>query len=303
MYESIQVTRVTDVRDARDRLLEETHVATKSIESALRTFRGALDACQDETRRRRRLLSECMSQHDADCSALRRRYETALAVERTVAQAVEDVRAQLAHHKHRLTETSRGAAAWLWNVVEHLGGVAPGTTTSATAVSASTGGGTSPSTRSDSAPTDPSTGSTVRALGSVAVGAFMLGHDFGTDVRRVTLAAVEVPPDLFTTEPSDGYTADDLMWAATTFRDAVVPHLARGGTREDLREMDHASGNFVGLRRLEGAWEVYLGTSMVDVDVDSSGQIVSFNNGRHRTLAAQMAGLSWIPMRVRQVAE
>ena len=124
------------------------------------------------------------------------------------------------------------------------------------------------------------------------------GVPLASNAEAVSLDLVEVSNDLFKAEQRASYAESDLEWAASTFRDVVLPHVLAGGTRDELRERDRAAGNVVGLRRLEGAWEVYLGDDIPAVTVDGSGRIVSVNNGRHRILAAKRVGLPWIPMRV-----
>lgn len=129
------------------------------------------------------------------------------------------------------------------------------------------------------------------------------GLDLGSDVERVRLDQVQVPPDLFETEPAKGGASkDDMIWAARTFRDVVVGHAARGGTRQELVELDEAEGRTMGFRRRAGSWDVYLGSDIPRVDLSTDGRVVDVTGGRHRILAAQMAGLQWIPMKVHRLS-
>ena len=120
----------------------------------------------------------------------------------------------------------------------------------------------------------------------------------GAEIKPVRLDRVKIQGDLFETEPAKGRASkSDMIWAAKTFRDIVLPHIAQGGTRDELAALDREEGH-TWFRRLAGAWDVYLGADLPNVEMAPNGSVTLVIGGRHRTLAAQLAGLTWIPMRV-----
>ena len=127
------------------------------------------------------------------------------------------------------------------------------------------------------------------------------GVDLPPDMEAVSLSAVPgdlISPSLFEDEPAKGGAKlCDMIWAARCWRDEIIPHLQKGGTREQLEEFDRQDGR-TGFRRRTGAWDVYFGSENATIHMKPDGSVESITGGRHRILAARLAGLDWIPMRV-----
>lgn len=130
---------------------------------------------------------------------------------------------------------------------------------------------------------------------------------FAPGIEAVRLSSLRIPSDLipadlFDARPAKGASKEDMIWAAECFRDAIIPHLESGSTKEEIEATD-STNDRVGLRRWSGAWDVYLGDNCAKVDLAPDGSLVSITNGAHRILAAHLAGLEWIPMRVTRLAD
>ncbi len=271
-----------------------TEDVLNELASTQRTLQEIAIHCAATVRHRFEALRSCESMEDRDCNRVRARYDTALRVQSQVDQVVTALSRDLRLRGSVITEQSQRATAWLSRVVAHLEGVGPPPDDfiEASGPNGATAGGAIGAPASQSELAAPASSLSGRRN-------VVAGLELAPDVRRVRVFGAPVRPDLFEVEPAKGGASkEDMLWAAVTFRDVVLPHIARGGTKDELREIDLAEGNSPGFRRLEGAWEVYLGNDIPRVALDASGQIVDIGYGRHRILAAKLAGLSWIPMRV-----
>lgn len=284
-YSNAEVRAVSALRDRRHRINSSRQSFEQLTYDVRRELGVIASHCAETERRRWQELQACEADPDRDCSRLRHRYTTAARVRIAVERLSGEILQMVALRRSRVDDYVARTADWLWRLANHLEGIGPPPEDTGT-VAAGPGrsGGLAAPTSSE--------GSTSPGQG---------GSLFGRNLERVALSSVSVPRDLFEREPAKGSaTLEDMMWAAATFREVVIPHLMRGGTRDQLREMDRAAGNEVGLRRLEGAWEVYLGDDTPKVDRSADGGI-NVTTGRHRILAAQLVGLSWLPMRVSDV--
>lgn len=99
--------------------------------------------------------------------------------------------------------------------------------------------------------------------------------------------------------PKD-YTKEDILWAAETFKSIVVPHILKGGTRQQFASCDSKHDNSERLRKIAPIWDLYLkGTEIPLITLkDDTGQI-AIEFGRHRTRAAQVVGIRSLPMQTR----
>lgn len=293
-YTDLQVRTLDALLRERGALSGLTEEVLKELASTQRTLQEIAIHCAAFVRDRSEALRECESMEDSDCSRVRARYDTAIRVQSQVNQVVTDLSRDLRLRCSVITEQSQTATAWLSRVVAHLEGVGPPPEDFIPA------SGSAVTSARDEIPGPSGQPELPASAASLPGGrSIIAGLELASDVLRVRVNEAPIRSDLFEVEPAKGGTTkEDMIWAAVTFRDVVLPHIARGGTRDELREIDLAEGNSPGLRRLEGAWEVYLGNDIPRVTLDATGQIVDIDWGRHRILAAQLAGLSWIPMRV-----
>lgn len=293
-FDNVEVKAVTELGRQATALAQTTAEFEAIAGRARSTANQAVAECATAVARRTQELANCEAQEDADCSGCRQRLQTALDVQRAVQRAASELSQRLSNLSRRLDADTGAGVAWMRRM---LGGLdAVGSTGSAGLQGNVSGGGTGGELGVVAAgPVE----SGVRAGGSPGASASgSASLSFGNGLSRLPLARLHLDPDLFEKEPPDGVTKEDMIWAAQTFKDVVLPHAARGGTQDELTAIDSENGHFVGLRRLSGVWDTYLGADATTVDMDGTGNVTHIHGGRHRALAAQIVGLTWVPGRV-----
>ncbi len=295
----VQVRSVAALRAERGSIKQRLAHTEDEIRQTLATLASITAHCAEITARRYRALEACEADKDRNCSRERREYETAARVQTGVDRLAAELTTRLNGRALSIAERGRLMDGWLANLADHIDrvGAPPGDSQLSPAPSGGVGGGTTAgatSANSGETGAPPSRGGTN----------VIAGLALGDGVERVRLDGVSVREDLFEVEPAKGGASEgDMIWAAETFRDTVIPHAARGGTRDELAELDDAEGRAGSFRQRGGAWDVYLGSDMPQVAMSPDGTVVDVGSGRHRILAAKRAGLSWLPMRVHRLTE
>lgn len=286
-YLDAQVAEVASLRRSEASIRDMSTRASTEVRAAAQLLREFDSHCALLVSRLYIELRSCENRENSDCGAQRRRYERAIAIQAKVHTVCAELQSKLALRRRDIETGGAEAASWLRRLavqIEQVGSSSSGSlvVTGDGPVAGAAAGGDDELNRDG-----PSAGNSVIA-----------GLALPNNVRRVSVRTEAVSDSIFELEPAKGATREDMVWAAETFRDVILPHVARGGTREELRQLDHDSGKYTGMRRLEGAWEVYLGDDMPKVLLDERGDVADVIGGRHRIAAARAAGLGWIPMRV-----
>lgn len=254
--------------------------AEETWRAADAAIRSLMSEITIELARRQRALDACRSQENADCSHEYARVERAQSSLRQTQSLAEEVAGLHRAYKQRMSDL-RERTERRTHVIERQMDHVQRNPDSGAAPAGGTG-----SDRGAS-------------IGGVAlIGANTDASSGGSGLlpagtSRARIADLPIDPGL--DQPKGGASWDDMVWAATTFKEVILPGIARGLGSEDFARMDLEQGN-EGFRRLGGAHDLYWRDPPV-LCRDSSGTL-SFTHGRHRAEAARRAGLTWIPAKL-----